>query len=50
MIETLRYCPVWDIACPYFRAPEFCALENPVEDCDEYIVFCNEETEMEQGH
>ena len=49
MIATYRYCPIHDETCPYFCKPDFCSLENPLEDCDSYAAYIYEEDE-DEGH
>lgn len=43
MRQFEAYCPVngWD--CPYYHAGGKCAIENPVEECEDYMSFFYED-------
>ena len=40
------YCPLngWD--CPYYKEGE-CGIEDPMNDCDDFWVFWNEDDDYE---
>ena len=37
------YCPVngWD--CPYWQKDGSCSIENPLEECDDFATFWDED-------
>jgi hypothetical protein len=39
------YCPVngWD--CPYWKKDGTCEIDNPIEECDDFAAFWDEDDE-----
>lgn len=44
-------CPMEDIDCPYY-ADGNCHLENPMEDCDDFAYFWDDDIQqiLEEGY
>ena len=42
------YCPTNAFDCPYWRTGGKCAIDEPIEECDEYMYFYYDEY-METG-
>ena len=42
MREGKIYCPVNDWNCPYYKYGE-CGIENPVDECDDFVYFWDED-------
>lgn len=42
-------CSVFDMNCPYFdNSTCMCTLENPIEECDDYAAYANENDETSE--
>ena len=37
------YCPTCDWLCPYYRKGGKCAMDEPIEDCGDYMWFYYDE-------
>lgn len=45
----MTMCLVFDMNCPYFdNLTCMCTLENPIEECDDYAVYANENDETSE--
>ena len=49
-MKTIKHtCTVGDYTCPYCDDKQFCMLENPLADCDDYGYFYDEDEDEEGG-
>ena len=42
--KKIRYkCPTYDMGCPYLTKSGECTIGNPMEECDDYYYYNNDE-------
>lgn len=42
----MKHCPIAAIDCPYYDENEdFCLLDNPEEDCDDYAFYNDDDVD-----
>ena len=42
MVDNKTYCPICDWSCPYCKKDGICTLKNPMDNCDDYYYYMND--------